>query len=73
VSDEEISKNIKTEQDNEKYIKRKVRNMFAMERKKVIVFGDGKYAVEIPDVELAEGMGFIWEQKNRNDSKSTCC
>lgn len=55
----------KTEQENENYIKRKVQNMLAMSRKKVVVFGNGKFAVEIPDAELAEGMGFVWERKKR--------
>lgn len=56
---------IKTEQENENYIKRKVRNMFAMLQKKVIVFDNGKFAVEIPDAELTEGMGFVWERKKK--------
>lgn len=47
--------------DNEAYIRRKVRNMLAMERKRILRFGN--YAVEIPDIELAEGMGFEGELK----------
>jgi len=50
---------------NENYIKRKVRNMLAMSRKKVVVFSNGKFVVEIPDAELTEGMGFVWERKKK--------
>ena len=52
---------MKRRSDNEAYIRRKVRNMLAMERKRILRFGD--YAVEIPDIELAEGMGFEGELK----------
>lgn len=49
--------------ENERYIKRKIKNMLAMSRKKVIV--SDNFAVEIPDMELAEGLGFEWEKKCR--------
>lgn len=67
MSDKEIKNIVKAEQENEKYIKRKVKNMLAMERKKIIVFGNGKFAVEIPDMELVEGMGFVWERNYKQN------
>jgi len=42
--------------ENERYIERKIKNMLAMSQKKVIEFDN--FAVEIPDPELVEGMGF---------------
>lgn len=35
--------------------------MLAMSQRKVIVFDN--YAVDIPNMELVEGMGFEWEKK----------
>ena len=58
---EKEKEKMKRRSDNEAYIRRKVRNMLAMERKRILRFGD--YAVEIPDIELAEGMGFEGELK----------
>ena len=49
--------------ENGRYVERKTKNMLAMSWKKVIVFNN--FAVEIPDPELVEGMGFEWEKKCR--------
>ena len=56
-------KALKRKVDNEAYINRKIKNMLAMSRKTVFRIGD--IAVEMPDVELVEGMGFEYERKIR--------
>ena len=59
----EQRKQLKKAEENERYIRRKVKNMLAMSRKQIVTFGN--FAVEIPDPELVEGMGFEWEKKCR--------
>jgi len=54
---------LEVKDENEKYIRRKVKNILAMSRKQIVTFGN--FAVEIPDPELVEGMGFEWEKKCR--------